>query len=78
VSTDFRSLIIEVNHSVVTLNTSTGSLAENIYNANEGVETQMQQTDFVATAVTEMVETVDEIATNHRSEPLQGLNDGVG
>jgi methyl-accepting chemotaxis protein len=64
--TSFRSLIIEVNHSVETLNTATGSLAENIYNANDGVETQMQQTDLVATAVTEMVATVDEIATNTR------------
>ena len=64
--TNFRSLIVEVNHSVNTLNTATGSLAENIYNANEGVETQMQQTDLVATAVTEMVATVDEIATNTR------------
>ena len=60
----FRSLIHEVNHSVETLNSATGSLAENIYNANEGVETQMQQTDLVATAVTEMVATVEEIASN--------------
>ncbi|MBU2870130.1 methyl-accepting chemotaxis protein [Colwellia sp. E2M01] len=64
--TNFRSLIVEVNNSVNTLNTATGSLAENIYNANEGVETQMQETDLVATAVTEMVATVDEIATNTR------------
>ena len=64
--TNFRSLIVEVNHSVNTLNSATGSLADNIYNANEGVETQMQQTDLVATAVTEMVATVDEIATNTR------------
>ncbi|WP_019027115.1 methyl-accepting chemotaxis protein [Colwellia piezophila] len=64
--TNFRSLIVEVNHSVNTLNTATGSLAENIYNSNEGVETQMQQTDLVATAVTQMVATIDEIATNTR------------
>jgi len=64
--TNFRSLIVQVNNSVHTLNSATGSLAENIYNANEGVETQMQQTDLVATAVTEMVATVDEIATNTR------------
>ena len=64
--TNFRSLIVEVNHSVNTLNTATGSLAENIFNSNQGVETQMQQTDLVATAVTEMVATVDEIATNTR------------
>ncbi len=60
----FRHLIIEVNNSVATLNSATGSLAENIYNANEGVESQMQQTDLVATAVTEMVATVTEIANN--------------
>jgi len=80
--TNFRSLIVEVNHSVNTLNTATGSLAENIYNANEGVETQMQQTDLVATAVTEMVATVDEIATNtreaaHKAE-LTNSNAGKG
>ena len=62
--TSFRHLIVEVNGSVGTLNNATGSLSENIHNANEGVETQMQQTDLVATAVTEMVATVDEIANN--------------
>ena len=62
----FRNLIVEVNSSVGTLNKATGSLSENIHNANEGVETQMQQTDLVATAVTEMVATVDEIANNTR------------
>jgi methyl-accepting chemotaxis protein len=64
--TSFRNLIVEVNHSVITLNTATGSLSENIHAANDGVETQMQQTDLVATAVTEMVATVDEIAKNTR------------
>ncbi len=62
----FRHLIIEVNQSVATLNVATGSLTENIHNANEGVETQMQQTDLVATAVTEMVATVEQIASNTR------------
>jgi methyl-accepting chemotaxis protein len=62
----FRMLIVQVNSSVTTLNDATASLTENIYNANEGVETQMMQTDLVATAVTEMVATVDEIATNTR------------
>jgi methyl-accepting chemotaxis protein len=62
----FRNLIVEVNGSVATLNQATESLSENIHGANEGVETQMQQTDLVATAVTEMVATVDEIANNTR------------
>ncbi len=64
--TSFRHLIIEVNHSVISLNSATDNLAENIHSANEGVDTQMQQTDLVATAVTEMVATVDEIASNTR------------
>lgn len=64
--TSFRDLIIEVNNSVGMLNNATGNLAENIYNANEGVEIQMQQTDLVATAITEMVATVEGIANNTR------------
>ena len=60
----FRSLIVEVNHSVTTLNGATQSLAENISVSNVGVEAQIQETDMVATAVTEMVATVDEIASN--------------
>ncbi|MCO4798066.1 MAG: methyl-accepting chemotaxis protein [Colwelliaceae bacterium] len=61
---NFRNLIVEVNHSVETVNTATQSLSENIHTANEGVNSQIQQTDLVATAVTEMVATVDEIANN--------------
>lgn len=60
----FRNLIVEVNQSVDTVHCATQSLSENINSANEGVESQIQQTDLVATAVTEMVATVDEIANN--------------
>ncbi|MCI2284511.1 methyl-accepting chemotaxis protein [Colwellia sp. MSW7] len=60
----FRNLIIEVNHSVDTVNVATQNLSENIHKANKGVDSQIQQTDLVATAVTEMVATVDEIAQN--------------
>jgi methyl-accepting chemotaxis protein len=60
----FRHLIIEVNQSVGSLNAATQSLSENIVIANEGVDSQIQQTDMVATAVTEMVSTVDEIVSN--------------
>ena len=62
----FRNLIVEVNHSVKTLNDATQMLAENINSANAGVDAQIQETDMVATAVTEMVATVDEIASNTR------------
>lgn len=60
----FRNLIVQVNQSVDTVNIATRNLSENIHKANEGVDSQIQQTDLVATAVTEMVATVDEIASN--------------
>ncbi|WP_448213704.1 methyl-accepting chemotaxis protein [Colwellia sp. MEBiC06753] len=60
----FRNLIIEVNHSVETLNDATNQVTENIHATTEGVDAQIQETDMVATAVTEMVATVDEIAKN--------------
>jgi methyl-accepting chemotaxis protein len=60
----FRDLITAVNHSVKTVNVATDSLSQNIHLANSGVDSQIQQTDMVATAVTEMVATVDEIANN--------------
>ena len=63
---NFRDLIVKVNQSITLLNSATDSLANNIHNANKGVTTQMQETDLVATAVTEMVATVDEIASNTR------------
>jgi methyl-accepting chemotaxis protein len=61
---NFRDLITSVNHSVNTVNEATNSLSQNIHLANAGVDSQIQQTDMVATAVTEMVATVDEIANN--------------
>ena len=60
----FRDLITSVNLSVNTVNEATDSLSKNIHLANSGVDSQIQQTDMVATAVTEMVATVDEIANN--------------
>ncbi len=60
----FRQLIIKVHDSVDTINNVTDSLAKNIQSANDGVNSQIQQTDLVATAVTEMVATVDEIGNN--------------
>ncbi|REL34067.1 methyl-accepting chemotaxis protein [Thalassotalea euphylliae] len=61
---NFRNLIVEVNQSVTTLNDATQQVANNISVTNQGVASQIQETDMVATAVTEMVATVDEIANN--------------
>lgn len=60
----FRHLIEEVHHLVETLNCATHDLSTNIHTTNEGADQQIHQTDMVATAVTEMVATVDEIANN--------------
>ncbi|MBA6256731.1 MULTISPECIES: methyl-accepting chemotaxis protein [unclassified Colwellia] len=60
----FRNLITAVNLSVDSVHEATDSLSKNIHFANSGVDSQIQQTDMVATAVTEMVATVDEIANN--------------
>ncbi|TWX55277.1 methyl-accepting chemotaxis protein [Colwellia hornerae] len=60
----FRNLITAVNLSVDTVHEATDSLSKNIHLAHAGVDSQIQQTDMVATAVTQMVATVDEIANN--------------
>ena len=61
---NFQHLIISVNNSVTSLNKATDTLSDNIHQANQGVSSQMQETDMVATAVTEMVATIEEIASN--------------
>lgn len=60
----FQSLIVEVDQSVITLNGATENLAQNVSLTANGVQSQMVETDMVATAVTEMVATIDEIANN--------------
>jgi methyl-accepting chemotaxis protein len=61
---NFNNLIVSVKKSVESVNYATSSLSTNIHQANSGVESQMQETDMVATAVTEMVATIEEIASN--------------
>lgn len=60
----FQHLIVSVKQSVESVDQATSALTHNIHQANSGVESQMQETDMVATAVTEMVATIEEIATN--------------
>jgi methyl-accepting chemotaxis protein len=61
---NFQHLIISVNQTVMSVNNATSTLVSNIQQANAGVASQMQETDMVATAVTEMVATIEEIASN--------------
>jgi methyl-accepting chemotaxis protein len=60
----FRELAVEVNQAVAMLNSATEQLAENTYSASRGVATQMQETDLVATAITQMAATVESIASH--------------
>ena len=58
----FQQLIEQVIESVATINTSCKSVSENAMLASEGVAQQLNETDMVATAITEMGATIDEIA----------------
>jgi methyl-accepting chemotaxis protein len=60
----FQALIQQVNESIVAMNESCHELSHNASLASEGGGRQLNETDMVATAVTEMVATIDEIAKN--------------
>ncbi|MCP4323288.1 MAG: methyl-accepting chemotaxis protein, partial [Alteromonadales bacterium] len=60
----FKELISQVNISLNTVNQTTETLSSNIELSNQGIQSQVEETDMVATAVTEMVSTIEEIATN--------------
>ncbi|GGP86566.1 methyl-accepting chemotaxis protein [Shewanella ulleungensis] len=60
----FQELILQVNESVTAMNDSCHELSRNAITASEGVLRQLNETDMVATAVTEMGATIDEIAQN--------------
>jgi len=58
----FQQLIEQVIDSASTINTSSKSVSENAMLTSEGVAQQLNETDMVATAITEMGATIDEIA----------------
>ncbi|PIW62056.1 methyl-accepting chemotaxis protein [Shewanella sp. CG12_big_fil_rev_8_21_14_0_65_47_15] len=58
----FQQLIEQVIESVATINTSCKRVSENALQASQGVTQQLNETDMVATAITEMGATIDEIA----------------
>ncbi len=60
----FQTLIEEVIESVQIMNHSCAELSLNATKASEGVGLQLNETDMVATAITEMGATIDEIAKN--------------
>ncbi|MFT5788483.1 MAG: methyl-accepting chemotaxis protein [Shewanella sp.] len=60
----FQELIEQVTTSVDTMNQSCQDLAGNVTRASESVASQLNETDMVATAITEMGATIEEIAKN--------------
>ena len=60
----FRHLIGDVKQSVNTLTGAADHLSDNVRRTSEGAARQLQETDMVATASTEMGSTIEEIARN--------------
>ncbi|BCV37851.1 methyl-accepting chemotaxis protein [Shewanella indica] len=60
----FQKLIEQVIESVDAMRHSCEELSRNAISASEGVSKQLNETDMVATAITEMGATIDEIAKN--------------
>ncbi|MGN5138507.1 methyl-accepting chemotaxis protein [Aeromonas sp. 164P] len=60
----FRNLICDVKQSVHTLTEAADHLSANVKRTSEGAARQLQETDMVATASTEMGSTIEEIARN--------------
>lgn len=61
---NFQRLIQEVNVAVDTLSSAAEELSHNASETQSGIDNQLQETEMVATAVTEMGSTIEEIASN--------------
>ncbi|MCE2572148.1 methyl-accepting chemotaxis protein [Motilimonas eburnea] len=60
----FQDLIQDVNHAVDTLSSASEELSLNAAETQRGMRSQLDETDMVATAVTEMGCTIEEISNN--------------
>jgi methyl-accepting chemotaxis protein len=61
---DFQDLVLGVGRALAKLDDATSQLAQSTVDTCTGMGQQLQESDMVATAVTEMVATIDGIATN--------------
>ncbi|MDP4527608.1 methyl-accepting chemotaxis protein [Alkalimonas delamerensis] len=64
---DFQDLVNNVNQALDMLDTATQQLAKSTNETSDGMQLQQQESDMVATAVTEMGATINEIAGNTES-----------
>ena len=67
----FQRVIRQVNEAVETMNHTTEILSENAARTSADIERQQAETEMVATAVTEMVSTIEEIAHNTENTALK-------
>ncbi|MDX1677150.1 methyl-accepting chemotaxis protein [Arsukibacterium sp.] len=61
---DIQHLIRTVNEALTMLDQATAELAQSTSDTSQGMQRQQSETDMVATAVTEMGATINEIASN--------------
>lgn len=66
-----KALIENVNSSVSTVDESSHTIEHSVIAIEHGVNTQRQETDMVATAVTEMVATIEDISANTQESAIQ-------
>lgn len=71
---DVQELVGNVNQALVMLDTATNELAKSTAETSKGMAQQQLESDMVATAVTEMGATVDEIAVNTENTATKAQN----
>ena len=71
---DVQELVGNVNQALVMLDTATNELAKSTAETSKGMAQQQMESDMVATAVTEMGATVDEIAVNTENTATKAQN----
>ncbi len=64
---NFQHIIKEVNQAISSLSHSAQSMSSNASGTKQGMQNQLIETDLVATAVTQMGSTIEEIASNTES-----------
>lgn len=75
----FQELIKNVNNALITLNQATSNLTDNVASTSEGMRQQQLESDMVATASTEMQESIAEVASNTQmvAEKAESTSDDV-
>ena len=73
-ASNLQAIIRQVNDNAIELTGQSSNLSESINKSTYSIQTQKQHTEQVATAITEMVATVDEVSKN-ASQAASAAND---